>query len=39
MFPLPDEHLIRLYHEIPPSHRGKLDPAQLDRIRDAVDEG
>ena len=30
--PVPEEHLIRLYHEIPPARRGDLDPAQLDRI-------
>jgi len=30
--PLPGEHLVRLYHEIPASRRGELDPNQLARI-------
>ena len=37
--PVPEEHLVRLYHEIPPSRRNELDSAQVNRIRDAIDEG
>ena len=34
--PLPEEHLLRLYREIPASRRGELNPTQLERIRGAI---
>lgn len=34
--PVPEEHLVRLYAEIPPERRGELDQKQVDRIRDLV---
>jgi thymidylate synthase len=36
--PLPEEHLARLFHEIPESRRSELDPAQVSRVRPMIRE-
>jgi thymidylate synthase len=35
--PVPEQHLVRLYREIPAKRREELDPQQIERIRDRIE--